>query len=625
MITHVLCTKYLLAGVRMVDCVSVTMSMVRKANATNVRKLAEFVISRSALGRGGEHAFCRWNETTYDPYFRCADMTWHQLKTTSEQCMLLPVDRTHYCLDVYWALGAYFMYGGLERNEFNPIVKDYMFPYLHNMKKDNVSRKMTNNIRRHIDVSGMSKEEAKTHKNRFSSRSTRIAAMTENRLQPDLTVLEEFTRSGHKSRGINSEAEGYIASTPANNFPGGLALAGYKNLHMVPMPPTLDALHSAREATARLVKAMYCVDVEQFKEGGALYILLEMCTARLVASFNQLLRETGKDNEIVMRIQRACILAKIDDPAVKRVGQHRAFEVLQDWSARITNHFEEENAKLLVTHDGKVSTALESMTGAIKQFGVRLANVEASVAESVGTRRLLEREKELMAEVKGLKAHLELMTESKNRHKGNCKVAYQKLLAASPDLMPTPTTPQNDFTGAEVLVPGMPSAARHLDLSSQPTNVALKAPTVHDFPARQTTAGQTVQTELTRLAEAKVFFPGHGLNLAKAMLFDSKDPHYIGVPTQFPERSRYRDAMIVVAMTIKKTVQVVNLRNSRRCGASQAGARDCMHCQGRDGGARKGVWIARGREERQRWNWDCWFWGALYEAVQGYGDESRKR
>ena len=82
MITHVICTKYLLAGVRMVDCVSVTMSMVRKANATNVRKLAEFVISRSALGRGGEHAFCRWNETTYDPYFRCADMTWHQLNTT---------------------------------------------------------------------------------------------------------------------------------------------------------------------------------------------------------------------------------------------------------------------------------------------------------------------------------------------------------------------------------------------------------------------------------------------------------------------------------------------------------------------------------------------------------------
>ena len=84
------------------------------------------------------------------------------------------------------------------------------------------------------------------------------------------------------------------------------------------------------------------------------------------------------------------------------------------------------------------------------------------------------------------------------------------------------------------------------------TAIALKAPNFHDNLAKQTTAGQTVQTELIRLADAKVFFPGPGLKLAKAMLFDSKEPHYIGVPIHFPEKSRYRDTMITVAMTIKK-------------------------------------------------------------------------
>ena len=70
----------------------------------------------------------------------------------------------------------------------------------------------------------------------------------------------------------------------------------------------------------------------------------------------------------------------------------------------------------------------------MKQFESRLANLEASVAEVVGTRCLLEREKRLMEEVKSLKLHLEMMTEKKNRHKENCRVAYQKVLENSPDL-----------------------------------------------------------------------------------------------------------------------------------------------------------------------------------------------
>ena len=172
----------------MVDCVSITMSMIRNPTPVNVRKLIEFNLNRAGLGRGGEHAFCRWNECTYDHFFRCADMTWHQLKTTGQQCMLFPMDFSHYCLCIYLAFAVYFMHGGIERNQCDPRVKDYVFPYLHNMKKEGVARKLTNTIRQHIDVTNMSTEDAKKHKGCYTSRSVRKGSMTENRLHPDLCI-----------------------------------------------------------------------------------------------------------------------------------------------------------------------------------------------------------------------------------------------------------------------------------------------------------------------------------------------------------------------------------------------------------------------------------------------------
>ena len=59
--------------------------------------------------------------------------------------------------------------------------------------------------------------------------------MTENRANPDLSLQEEYERSGHtvKDLGTNAHAEGYVGSVPAVNAPGGLASAGYPNCHVV--------------------------------------------------------------------------------------------------------------------------------------------------------------------------------------------------------------------------------------------------------------------------------------------------------------------------------------------------------------------------------------------------------
>ena len=49
-----------------VDSKSVCMPMLSKAGAKIITKFCEFVVNRCGLGRGGEHAFLRWNMGAWD-------------------------------------------------------------------------------------------------------------------------------------------------------------------------------------------------------------------------------------------------------------------------------------------------------------------------------------------------------------------------------------------------------------------------------------------------------------------------------------------------------------------------------------------------------------------------------
>ena len=87
--------------------------MIELANESNAKKLCKFVISRTAVGRGGEHMPLRWNEGTYDYYYMAPDLDWSMQKQLSCQCMLFFCDRLSYALCPFFALGVYFLYGGL--------------------------------------------------------------------------------------------------------------------------------------------------------------------------------------------------------------------------------------------------------------------------------------------------------------------------------------------------------------------------------------------------------------------------------------------------------------------------------------------------------------------------------
>jgi hypothetical protein len=66
-------------------------------------------------------------------------------------------------------------------------------------------------------------------------------------------------------------------------------------------------------------------------------------------------------------------------------------------------------------------------------------------------------------------------------------------------------------------------------------------------PPKTVTSGVTVVGELTRLCEAKAFCVGEP---PKSILFDPNTKHFVGIPPGFPEKKRYMDAMICVAMAI---------------------------------------------------------------------------
>ena len=205
-----------------VDCKTIAKSMILEGNKYSLQKLAEFNLTYQCIGRGGEHLYLRFPECCYDSFFQVPDFEWTMIKQKSTKCALLFMDRKDYCLCPIWGLGAFFMFDGLLRGEFTGATRDYVFPGLHNLRKDKVANALTESIKRHIKKI-FPNDVAKLH----SVRSLRKGTMTMNRCNRSLSTQEEYARSGHTAPDANSHAEGYIETTAAMSAPAGRALAGY--------------------------------------------------------------------------------------------------------------------------------------------------------------------------------------------------------------------------------------------------------------------------------------------------------------------------------------------------------------------------------------------------------------
>ena len=228
------------------------------------------------------------------------------------------------------------MFGGLDRARMVPHIKDFIFPHLHKCSRENASKRMTAAIRAHIDADSLSPEAAEKFKKCYTSWSMRKASMTENRINAQLDIQEEYERSGHTigDGGMTAHAEGYVGSTPAKNAPGGCALADYPNPHVIPVPFTFASICHAHDKIHGFVTLFFPPnDVPQLQDGGSLIRVTMTAGARIVATYNSLVKDFGVKHRIVSEIHKSAKEASIDDPMVPIDGGPRHVEVLRNWSS----------------------------------------------------------------------------------------------------------------------------------------------------------------------------------------------------------------------------------------------------------------------------------------------------
>ncbi len=198
------------------------------------------------------------------------------------------------------------------------------------------------------------------HRKYLSSRSIRKGAMGENRVNQNLTIKQEYARSGHTGPEMNINAECYIDSIPAMNAPGGKSLVGHKdhNLHVVPHSFECLGTHVV-EAVEKLIDNLFVNDIPQLKKEGTLCLLVVATAARLIGAYNALVRDFGADNSIVSRIKNAARYAKIDDPSVPMTAEGPRWNaVLRDWSCRIESHVKSKNTEMVPAENASLSQQL---------------------------------------------------------------------------------------------------------------------------------------------------------------------------------------------------------------------------------------------------------------------------
>ena len=355
---------------RPVDRLSIHMNLIRGMTSgmnphkaqESARKLSELNTGEAADIRAGEIIFPRWNEGTWDDYYRTIDMDWSVIKQNERQCMMVFCDLVLYSLCPFFGWGVYFLFGGLRREGVSDAIRDFIYPHLHNKRRDGVSRRLTETIRDNIDMSDLDElavkfswtqahldDAKKKRKDRYTSWSFRKGITTELHVHPDLSIKEGMNRSGHTD--LNKNHAVYIDFTPAMNAPGGLAVAGYRNCHMRPSPYSIECLgDGAAESGHRLLEQLFVNDIKELKPGGKLRRVLTTSAAALVASYNDLVVDTNdatKDNLIVYKIREAARLARIDDPAVARIPNdpRRWLTVLTAWSRQIKSDFQASNVQ----------------------------------------------------------------------------------------------------------------------------------------------------------------------------------------------------------------------------------------------------------------------------------------
>jgi hypothetical protein len=550
-------------GLEAVDSRTVAKAILHRGDA---QALLEFNIYRSAVGRGGEHRALRWDGGNWDWFFNAADIDWRIDKQVGRQCMLFFHDAALYMLDVYMSFALFFLFGGLHRPPTIPLARHpFVFPSLHNVKKESVAERMTNLIRSTISD--------KTRKKAFTSRSSRKGTSTELAAHGDVSTDERYCRGGWGATHSSSNADGYIEFSPVLNAPGGKALAGWDDCHAHIYPPRLECLGSSvpDDVIPRLLDELFTNDIEQLKPGGKLRPLLPAALASLIRHYKSLVQELGSDNKIVKKIHEVMKRANIEDHDVPTDTKGpRYLFILRHWSEKISADFYEQNTKQvqsdapLEQQVQALATGLHLLTNEFKSFRQESSQRDDNLMQTIDI--LSKENSTLTKENAWLKQRL---GESPPRRRRRVAVTETAETAATETPVTAATeTPDIDVAERPNSTESFGSAA-----AVNKTGVAITAPP----PAKKPKAsvdlmldassapsdklgGIRVSHALTALYEAGKFkelqqkaAKDECKKVPFSCLFDPASRYFLPVHQNFSmgsEENKYKDGMKIVALSI---------------------------------------------------------------------------
>ena len=284
-----------------------------------LQRRAIIALTFVCVARGGEVKFIDTTRFMYHSRLGCTDFVWTEMKTTNRYSMPVFPNKSTYESDVYHALGSWFLCeDGLHRSPCEQQgFGTFLFPGLHNIRNNSVTKKITNVIR-----GVLPKNMTAEMTNRYSAKSLRKGSITQLQMTPGLTLADICGRSGH-STGTNIDSY-----TDKRNvmlgLRGGKALAEWSDVNATVHVPRFECL---------------------FEDGGTMFIVslaaLRLCAASLIMYHNQLTADLPL-NPITDKLLKVARESKIQN-----IGSEDCPEVvLNDWSTIIYKDFCSRNPEL---------------------------------------------------------------------------------------------------------------------------------------------------------------------------------------------------------------------------------------------------------------------------------------
>jgi len=187
-------------------------------------------VLRQAVGRAGEIGYFNWNDSCFESDDQCFQNTWFQPKTARSECMTFVSDIDTWYLDFHLSLAGFVITCGDKMLTPGKNEQTWIFPSLHNMKKENVSKTVTKMLKRCVGhVEGVFKSTTSHH--------IRYGATDDMSAHVDLDVVAILQRGAWY---FESESAGFIyIAKRRNDLMCAKALGGHDNLKDVVLAPTM--------------------------------------------------------------------------------------------------------------------------------------------------------------------------------------------------------------------------------------------------------------------------------------------------------------------------------------------------------------------------------------------------